>query len=480
MTSTVAVGPAAPDGAGDPGGPTRSERTELSDRVIWWFVAGGIVGGRSLALLLPTERRPVVLMFDACSLGRRGRRGLRHPPQRAAAPGRLAALRPRPRAASPPATWCSTSPSAPSAGPTAIRSPTSSTCAAYPVLAVALIHLARSRFDRETLIDSAIVAVALVGGHLAVGGHAGASRARGATLEHMVTVAYPLMDILLVVVIVHAVFTLPRWSAAAWLLVRRARVDAASATRCTRASSPTAATPTAALLDAVWPIAYFLLAAAVMHPSMRALWEGARRRARSAHGRARMVVLGAALFAAPAVVLLDDSGSSTAVVLAAITGIAALGVAWRITRLRRRVEPGPRRARRERGSLPRAACSTRPTSSPCVTPSGRVKYMSPAVDGDLPAEVRRPSSAAASSTTSTTAGIEQSPRALRDARSSTPNDRSPPSSACSTASSGAGSRPHGPTSSTSRRSAASSATSATSPTASAAAAFTGPRRVSSS
>jgi hypothetical protein len=32
---------------------------------------------------------------------------------------------------------------------------------AYPVLAIALIRLARSRFDRATLIDSAIVAVTL-------------------------------------------------------------------------------------------------------------------------------------------------------------------------------------------------------------------------------------------------------------------------------------------------------------------------------
>ena len=46
-----------------------------------------------------------------------------------------------------------------------------------------------------------------------------------------------------------------------------------------------------------------------------------------------MVVLGAALFAAPAVVILDDSGSSAAFTLAIITGVAAIGVAWRIVRL---------------------------------------------------------------------------------------------------------------------------------------------------
>ncbi len=42
---------------------------------------------------------------------------------------------------------------------------------AYPVLAIALIRLARARFDRATLIDSAVVAVTLVGGDLAVGRH---------------------------------------------------------------------------------------------------------------------------------------------------------------------------------------------------------------------------------------------------------------------------------------------------------------------
>ncbi len=86
------------------------------------------------------------------------------------------------------------------------------------------------------------------------------------------------------------------------------------------------------VLDALWPIAYLLLAAAVMHPSMRALWEG-RDAGLVRDGRARMVVLGTALFAVPGVVLLDDSGGGTALTLAIITGGAALAVAWRITRI---------------------------------------------------------------------------------------------------------------------------------------------------
>src|SRR6476646_5065049 len=86
------------------------------------------------------------------------------------------------------------------------------------------------------------------------------------------------------------------------------------------------------ILDALWPIAYLLLAAAVMHPSMRALWEN-RDVELVRDGRARMVVLGTALFAVPGVVLLDDSGSDTALTLAIVTEVAALAAAWRITRI---------------------------------------------------------------------------------------------------------------------------------------------------
>ena len=46
-----------------------------------------------------------------------------------------------------------------------------------------------------------------------------------------------------------------------------------------------------------------------------------------------MIVLGAALFSAPAVVVLDDAGSSEALALTAIVGVTAALVAWRIARL---------------------------------------------------------------------------------------------------------------------------------------------------
>ncbi len=115
-----------------------------------------------------------------------------------------------------------------------------------------------------------------------------------------------------------------------------------------------------------------------MHPSMRALWEtgdaGLVRR-----GRARMVVLGAALFAAPAVVILDDSGSSAAVVLAVITGVAAVGVAWRITRLVDETNQA-RVVLAESEARFRALVQHATDIIVVISKSGRVKYISPAVD----------------------------------------------------------------------------------------------------
>ncbi len=115
-----------------------------------------------------------------------------------------------------------------------------------------------------------------------------------------------------------------------------------------------------------------------MHPSMAALWEGADA-GLVRDGRARMVVLGTALFAVPAVILLDGAGTGPTIVLAAITAIAAIGVAWRISRLvdesnRARVVLGESEARF------RALVQHASDIIMVLTPSGRVKYVSPAID----------------------------------------------------------------------------------------------------
>ena len=249
--------------------------------------------------------------------------------------------------------------------------------AAYPILAVALFQLARSRFERETAIDSAIVAVALSAVIWQWVITPVLESSTGPTFERMVAVAYPIMDILLVVVIVHAVFTLPRWTPAAWLLFAGLGVMLVADAAYARMIADGTYSDGGAL-DALWPISYFLLAGAVMHPSMRALWEqgdvGLVR-----HGRARMVVLGVALFAPPAVVLLDDSGTRAAVALAAVTAVAAAGVAWRISRVvdesnQARVVLGESEARF------RALVQHAADIIVVLEPGGIISYVSPAVE----------------------------------------------------------------------------------------------------
>jgi diguanylate cyclase (GGDEF)-like protein/PAS domain S-box-containing protein len=248
--------------------------------------------------------------------------------------------------------------------------------AAYPILAIALYRLARSRFHRETAIDSAIVAVALSAVIWQWVITPVIESSNGAMLESLVSVAYPIMDIVLVVVIVHAVFTLPRWTPAAWLLFVGLGVMLVADAAYARMVADGAYSDGGAI-DALWPISYFLLAAAVMHPSMRTLWEGDKA-GLVRHGRARMMVLGAALFAAPAVMLLEDSGTTAAVGLAAVTAVAAVGVAWRISRLvdesnQARVVLSESEARF------RALVQHAADIITVISPAGRVTYISPAV-----------------------------------------------------------------------------------------------------
>jgi diguanylate cyclase (GGDEF)-like protein/PAS domain S-box-containing protein len=246
----------------------------------------------------------------------------------------------------------------------------------YAVLAAALFQLARGRYDRETTIDSVVVAVALsaVVWQWVVSPVLGSTS--GASVENMVSVAYPIADLVLVVVTVYAMFTLPRWSpAAALLFAGLTSMLVADALYARLLADGTY--HDGGIADALWPITYFLLAAAVMHPSMRTLWEGEPNLVK--RERARMAVLGVALFAAPAVVLLDDSGSRAAIALAVITGVAALGVAWRILRLvdasnQARLEIGESEARF------RALVQHATDIVIVLDERGVVTYLSPAID----------------------------------------------------------------------------------------------------
>jgi diguanylate cyclase (GGDEF)-like protein/PAS domain S-box-containing protein len=203
--------------------------------------------------------------------------------------------------------------------------------AAYPLLAFALYQLARRHFRRDTVVDSAIVALAASAVIWQWVITPVLEHSEGATTERIVAPAYPIMDVVLVVAIVHAVFTLPRWVPAAWFLFGGLFVLLVTDTVYARLVADGAYSD-GGLLDAFWPVSYFLLAGAAMHPSMRELWL-TRRNGLVHQGRARMLVLGAALFLVPAVVVFDGAGRRDAVALTAIIGLTAALVAWRIARL---------------------------------------------------------------------------------------------------------------------------------------------------
>jgi diguanylate cyclase (GGDEF)-like protein/PAS domain S-box-containing protein len=202
---------------------------------------------------------------------------------------------------------------------------------AYPCFAAGLYGVSVAQFRRDAAIDGAIVAasVSAVIWHWVVTPVIESSS--GAPMERVVTVLYPVMDIVLMIAIVHAVFTLTRWRPSVWLLLCGLAMMLVGDTVYVQLVAD--GTPNSvAGIDALWPVSYLLLACAAVHPSMRDLWQGADV-GPAQYSRARMAMLGAALFAAPAVVIIDNGDSTPAAALAILTGVAAILVAWRIARL---------------------------------------------------------------------------------------------------------------------------------------------------
>ena len=453
MTETVAVGPATASGADETG------VNPLASRVIWWFVALGVAVALS-TLVLPSDNARS-FAYDSISIVAAGAAVygiLRNEPRRRGSWQLLAvglvlfaagdvvfdvAIRGFGRADGYPFADVFY-------------------LLAYPVFALALVRLARTRYDRSTLIDSAVVAVTLSAAIWQWVVTPVLESSTSPTLERIVTVAYPLMDILLVVVIVHAVFALPRWTSAAWLLfVGLGLMLVADAVYARLVADGIYTDGT--ILDALWPISYILLAAAVMHPSMRALWDG-NDVGIVRHGRARMVVLGAALFAIPGVLLIDGPRSTEALVLAIITGAAALAVAWRITGI---VDESNRARVVLAESEERFRALVQHAADVIVVfdRRGTITYLSPSasttfgMDPDALTGQRfeRFLDEAGTAQARASSGSSCCSRRARSRRSS----------ASSTATAGVGSRARGPTSSPSRRWRASSATCARSPIASA-------------
>ena len=226
--------------------------------------------------------------------------------------------------------------------------------AVYPCLVgglLMLIHRLDASRDRSSLVDSLIVAIGV--GTLSWI-YLMAPYAHDGTLAlptKLISIAYPLMDLLVLAVVVRLTVTAGRRGTALMLL--SLGICALLATDATYGWLLLhGGYETGGLLDGGWIAFYALFGAAALHPSMRRLAEpGAE--TRDAVGRPRMIALVLATLLAPGVEgvrLLLDQPPEAGVITAASAALFSL-VMLRMAGLVRQQE----RARRREGTLRQAA-----------------------------------------------------------------------------------------------------------------------------
>jgi signal transduction histidine kinase len=220
--------------------------------------------------------------------------------------------------------------------------------AGYPVLAGGLALLVRRRSitrDRPALLDAAIIATGfgLISWVLVMVPY---FRDPAMTLlELLVSLAYPVGDALLLALAAALAVGAGRRVLAYWLLVGNLVVTLAADTGFSVLALRGADTgPT----DLGYVVAYALLGAAALHPSMVSISEPAPER-RARLGRGRLLAMGAAALVAPALLVVERLQGTPTEAAAVAGGWAALFVlvAVRVVGLVREIE----RAERERRSL---------------------------------------------------------------------------------------------------------------------------------
>jgi signal transduction histidine kinase len=195
----------------------------------------------------------------------------------------------------------------------------------YPLMAAGLELLARSRSRRRdwaAVADAAIIAIGfgLISWVLVMVPYFRDPSL--APLERVITLAYPVGDVLLLALAARLATTPGRATPAYLLLVASLAVTMATDTLFSVLSLQDASTgPT----DTGYLVAYLLMGATALHPSMRGLSEpGPRRRARLGHGR--LLAMGAAALAAPALLVLQRVRGDDIEVAAIAVGWALLFV----------------------------------------------------------------------------------------------------------------------------------------------------------
>jgi signal transduction histidine kinase len=196
----------------------------------------------------------------------------------------------------------------------------------YPFLAWGLIRLVRQRTpgaDRASLIDATIIAVGvgLLTWEFLIRPYADAPDLT--TLEQAISAAYPVMDLLLVVVAARLAVS-PGVRVPAYYLLGASLVllfvsDAAYLYSLVAATSY----DTGSLTDAGWMLSYLLLGGAALHPSMTRLTQRDQVRA-SRYSGWRIALLGAASLAAPAVLAIQYVRDETIDAPLIVAGCAVL------------------------------------------------------------------------------------------------------------------------------------------------------------
>jgi diguanylate cyclase (GGDEF)-like protein/PAS domain S-box-containing protein len=250
---------------------------------------------------------------------------------------------------------------------------------AYPFFAIGLLQLCGLRgHTRGALVDTAVVSLAAGGLLWEMCIAPTIDSATGSTWNRVTTLAYPIMDVILVVGVIYAVLSVGRWVPASGMLVAGLAVQLIGDSIYARLSAD-GALGTGHWLDPVWPASYVLVAAAALHPSMRLIGR-AREADRAGIARTRVALLGAALFVAPAVALLAqvEGRNTDAVGLGIVTAIVAGLLVWRLDSL---VGETNRAYERVHDSEERFRALVQHASDvvTVVDPESAIEYISPSV-----------------------------------------------------------------------------------------------------
>ncbi|GID28819.1 hypothetical protein Abr02nite_38020 [Paractinoplanes brasiliensis] len=196
--------------------------------------------------------------------------------------------------------------------------------AAYPLYALGAYQLIKGRIsgrDRAGLLDAAIVSVSLSLLAWSFLMRPIAADESLSVLERLVALAYPAVDLLLLIMLVRLLTTPGARTASYRLLVAALAAQLVSDIGFAVVNMFTVYTD--GVFDAGWLAAYVLLAASALHPSMRALSEVAPDRAER-FTRNRLTLLAVAALLAPVVLIVQGVTTPDDIDWPAIAGSSAV------------------------------------------------------------------------------------------------------------------------------------------------------------